>query len=253
MHVATMLGITVGFHRWAAHRSFQPSRATKVMLVILGSMAAQGPAVHWVSNHRRHHQFSDEPGDPHTPHGFGDTAGGKLRGFWHAHIGWMFDAEVTNPVRYSKDLLRDKTVLALNRLYLVWVFAGLLLPGLVVGLLEHSWVMVGEGVLWGGLVRVFTVHHATWSINSITHLWGRRPYASRDESRNVAWLSLASAGESWHNGHHAFPSSARFGLAWWQIDLGWALICLLEAVGAATDVSTPSVAALRKAQRAEPA
>lgn len=237
LHLATMLGITVGYHRLLAHRAFRVGTPLRVVLSVLGAMAAQGPPIHWVSNHRRHHQLSDVPGDMHSPH----APHTGLQGFWHAHIGWMFTADPTNPARYSRDLLQDPVVRTVNRLYAVWVALGLLLPAVIGGCAGQGGLRGAVlGLLWGGLVRIFTVHHATWSINSITHLVGRRPYATSDRSTNVAWLAIPSAGESWHNGHHAFPSSARFGLEWWQIDLGWWLIGSLRVLGLARDVHTPS-------------
>jgi len=237
LHLLTMLGITVGYHRLLAHRAFRVGAVPRAVLSMLGAMAAQGPPIHWVSNHRRHHQFSDEAGDIHSPH----TPEKGHKGFLHAHLGWMFTADSTNPARYSRDLLRDPIVRTVNRLYPLCIALGLLLPaalGFFVG--RGGLLGAGQGLLWGGLVRIFTVHHATWSINSITHLFGRRTYATPDHSTNAAWLALPSAGESWHNAHHAFPNSARFGLRWWQVDLGWWLIGALRATGLASEVRVPS-------------
>ena len=243
MHFVGMLGITTGYHRLFAHRSFKTGNVVKVLLIVMGSMAAEGPVIHWVSNHRRHHEFSDRPGDTHSPHIYQGERFGWIRGVWHAHIGWMFSSEVTNPARYAADLLRDPVVTRMNRLYPFWVLLGIAIPAVLGGILSASWMGALNGGLWGGLVRIFTVHHATWSINSITHLYGKRPYVSREYSTNNVWLALPSAGEAWHNCHHAFPASARFGLAWWQIDLGYLLIVALQWCGLAWDINTPSESA----------
>lgn len=236
LHVLTMLGITVGYHRHFAHRAFRCRGSVSVLLGILGGMAAQGPLIHWVSTHRRHHEFSDLPGDPHSPN-LGENLG-IVRRFWHAHIGWMLTDEVTNPARYARDLLRDPLVRKINRLYLLWVGLGLALPALIGGLWAGTWVGAVQGFLWGGVVRIVLVHHSTWAINSITHLFGSRPHATSENSRNNPWLVVPSAGEAWHNNHHAFPSSARFGLEWWQLDLGWLAIRFLESLRLAWDVNT---------------
>ena len=241
MHLATMLGITAGFHRLAAHRSFSAIVPVKTILLGLGSMASQGPPVYWVSNHRRHHEFSDQPGDPHSPVNQRETAGilSSVKGLVHAHMGWLLSEPITNPMRYSRDLLKDPAVMRVNRNYQLWVLAGLLAPAALGVLILRSAQGGLLGFLWGGLLRVFTVHHTTWCINSLTHAIGQRPFATADNSRNLAWLSLASAGESWHNGHHAFPTSARFGLEWWQLDLGYLLIAGLGMLGLAKDIRIP--------------
>jgi stearoyl-CoA desaturase (delta-9 desaturase) len=242
MHLVTMLGITTGYHRQFAHHAFKAHPAIRALLIIMGSMAAQGPVIHWVSNHRRHHEFSDEDGDAHSPH---IAEGGRwpaLRGFWHAHIGWMFTGAATNPGRYARDLLRDPMVSRMNRLYRAWVALGVAIPALLGAVLTpESWVSgAAEGALWGGLVRIFLVHHATWSINSITHLYGARPYQTTERSTNNFWLAIPSAGEAWHNCHHAFPASARFGLEWWQVDLGYLLVVAFQRLGLVWDVHIPA-------------
>jgi stearoyl-CoA desaturase (delta-9 desaturase) len=250
LYFLSLLGITAGFHRYGAHRAFEPVRWVRGCLVVLGSMAAQGPIVHWVSNHRRHHQFSDELGDPHSPHAVpGAPARSTLRGFWHAHVGWLFAGDITNAMYYSKDLLRDHALMRLNRTYLLWVGLGLALPAAIAGAVVHSWSAAFDALLWAGFVRVFLAHHATWSINSVAHLWGSRPYFSSEHSVNVAWLAVPSAGESWHNSHHAFPGSARFGLMWWQLDLGYVLIRSLQVLGLASKVHVPSAAVIANSRR----
>ncbi|MBV1883692.1 MAG: acyl-CoA desaturase [Pseudomonadales bacterium] len=249
MHLITMLGITVGYHRLSAHRSFETTNNfVRSVLVIMGSMAAQGPVIHWVSNHRRHHEFSDEEEDTHSPHKYelGEQVG-KLNpisrlcaGIWHAHIGWMFNSKVTNPSRYSRDLLKDPLVAMLNKRYPHWVVLGVVVPGLLGALFAGNIEGLILGVLWGGMLRIFTVHHSTWAINSITHLFGRRPYATSEKSTNNIWIVLPSAGEAWHNHHHAFPTSARFGFEWWQVDLGYILIRFLALFNLVKNVKEPT-------------
>lgn len=232
MYALTMMGITVGFHRQFSHRSFETNKIVRAILVILGSMAAEGPVIHWVSNHRRHHQYSDRQGDPHSPH----LAAGKMGGFWNAHIGWMLNGEITNSTLFAKDLLRDPLITKLNKLYFVWVILGLAIPSVLGGVMIGTWMGVLQGFLWGGLVRIFLVHHATWSINSITHLYGSSPFNTSESSKNNIWLAIPTGGEAWHNNHHAFPNSAIFGLEWWQIDLGGWVIRFLEKTGLVWDV-----------------
>lgn len=240
MYFLSLIGITVGFHRHFSHRAFQTNAAIRVMLAILGSMAAQGPIIHWVSSHRRHHQYSDQPGDTHSPHLCEGEKLIWLRGFWHAHVGWMFNSEMTNSALFAKDLLRDSAIAKVNQLYLTWVFLGLAIPSVLGGVLTGMWMGAFQGVLWGGLVRIFLVHHATWSINSITHLYGSRPFDTREQSTNNIWLVIPTGGEAWHNNHHAFPTSAKFGLLWWQIDLGYWVIRALELTGLVWNVKVPT-------------
>jgi stearoyl-CoA desaturase (delta-9 desaturase) len=238
MYQLVGLGVTVGFHRLFTHRSFKTGPALRVFFAALGSAAVEGPVIEWVATHRRHHRFSDAEGDPHSPHvGHGSGFTGALRGLFYAHIGWVFrDAEVADEERYARDLLRDPAVRFVDRTFIVWVLAGLALPfGLGVAL---TGTVVGglTGMLWGGAVRIFLLHHATFSINSLCHFFGRQPYATGDGSRNLAWLALPTAGEAWHNNHHAFPSSYRHGLRRWQLDTSAAFIRALEMVGLARDV-----------------
>jgi stearoyl-CoA desaturase (delta-9 desaturase) len=232
-YVVSGLGITVGYHRLFTHRSFQTSPVVRYAFAILGQFAVEGNVVSWVANHRKHHQFADRSGDPHSPHadrGEGFVEG--LKGLWHAHTGWLFDADATaDPNRYAKDLLEDRGLRIISWLFVPMVVISLVIPGLV------GWVWIGgrygflAGLVWGGAVRILLLHHVTWSINSICHYWGRRRFAVRDESRNVWWLAWLSFGESWHNNHHAFPSSAFHGLRRTEIDPGGWLIWALERVG----------------------
>ncbi|MEO8690269.1 MAG: acyl-CoA desaturase [Solirubrobacteraceae bacterium] len=232
------LGITVGFHRLFTHRSFKTTRAVRALLAVFGSMAVEGPLIEWVSTHRKHHRFSDEPGDPHSPH-VDQAPGwrGALRGLAHAHVGWMFRGkDMANPARYAKDLLADRDLRFISRTFPLWVAVGMLVPfGLGLAL---TGALTGglTGLLWGGAVRVLLLHHVTFSINSLCHFFGRRPFATGDQSRNLAWLAPIAFGEAWHNNHHAFPTSARHGLGRREPDPGAWLITALERCHLAWDV-----------------
>jgi stearoyl-CoA desaturase (delta-9 desaturase) len=251
MYTLTMLGVGVGLHRHFAHASFQTSRPLRALLAILGSMAAQGPLFYWVAVHRRHHAHSDEAGDPHSPNfGYGPGVRGLFLGLWHAHIGWMFTHDHADWPRYAVDLLRDSTLLAINRLYFAWILLGLAIPSVLGGVLTGTGMGVLTGFLWGGLVRVFLVHHASWSLGSISHVFGSSPFPTRDWSTNNAWTALPTFGESWHNNHHAFPYSALHGLAWWQVDVNGLVIRTLAALGLAWNVKFPSAQAIRQARQA---
>jgi stearoyl-CoA desaturase (delta-9 desaturase) len=246
------LGITVGYHRLFTHRSFKTSRPVRALLAVLGSTAVEGPVIEWVSTHRKHHRFSDVHGDPHSPHA--DHAPGwrgELRGLAHAHMGWMFRGrDMANPARYAKDLLADRDLRFISRTFPLWVAVGLAVPfGLGVAL-TGSLAGGLTALLWGGAVRVFLLHHVTFSINSLCHTFGRRPFPTGDESRNLAWLAPLAFGEAWHNNHHAFPTSARHGLRRWQVDPGAWFIAGLERCGLAWDVVRISPA--RQRLRAEP-
>lgn len=249
MYFLTALGITVGFHRLFVHRSFETNIVVKVILAILGSMAVQGSLMTWVALHRRHHQHSDTPDDPHSPHHHGHGVLGVLRGFWHSHIGWFFHPDPPGLQRYIKDLRASPTLQIVSALFPLWVVLGLVIPGVLGGLFTQSWAGVWTGLIWGGLVRVFLVHHVTWSVNSACHLWGFRPYRSEDESRNNVIFGILALGEGWHNTHHAFPTSARHGLRWWQIDLSYWMIRGLSLVGLAWDLKLPTKEAQRRERR----
>ena len=229
-YALTGAGITVGFHRLFTHRSFQTYAPVRWAFAVLGQMGVQGDVVTWVADHRKHHQYSDRDGDPHSPHaGFGTGISGALRGLWHAHIGWLFEAAGrADRQRYAKDLVEDRGLRLIARLFLPIVLASLLIPALVTWALVGGWYGFLGGLVWGGAVRIFLLHHVTWSINSICHFLGRRRFESGDESRNVWWLSWISFGESWHNNHHAFPTSAFHGLRRLELDPGGWLILALE-------------------------
>lgn len=239
LYLLTTLGITVGFHRLFAHRAFQAGSLVRATIAIMGSMAAQGPVIYWVANHRRHHRFSDSAGDPHSPLQDDTRPLKGWAGFWHAHVGWTFTHQLTNSATFCKDLLRDSRLTWVNRYYYHWVLLGIALPTLAGALIEHSWAGAANGLLWGVGVRLFITYHIAGSINSITHLFGYRSFATSESSRNNLWLGLPTLGEGWHNNHHAYPSSALFGYTWWEVDIGGAVIRLLEMFGLAWAVRRP--------------
>ena len=235
MYVFTALGITVGFHRLLAHRSFAGPSALRYAFAVLGSMAVQGPVLDWVADHRKHHQFTDKEGDPHSPH----THESMWRGLLYAHMGWLMDTNgQASKRRYARDLLEDPGMRRINRLFGVWVLLGLLIPFALGWAISGALVGGLTALLWGGLVRVFLLHHITWSINSVCHFAGTRRFRTPDESRNVAWLALPSLGESWHHNHHAFPRSSAMGLRWYELDVSALVIRTLAAVGLAREVVT---------------
>jgi stearoyl-CoA desaturase (Delta-9 desaturase) len=239
MYIVAGLGITVGYHRLFTHQSFQTKQWVRNAFAIAGSMAIQGPVIRWVADHRRHHAFSDQPGDPHSPHlDEGPGVRGVLKGLWHAHMGWLFSDEQTSARRWAPDMVKEPSMRKIDRLFFVWVAISLALPAvigyLVTGTLAGAW----SAFLWGSLVRIFLLHHVTWSINSICHFYGERPYQTMDFSTNNWMLSLISFGESWHNNHHAFPTAAVHGLRPSQIDPSGGLIRMLKLMGLAWDVKT---------------
>jgi stearoyl-CoA desaturase (Delta-9 desaturase) len=238
MYVATGLGVTVGFHRLFTHRAFKTGKAVRATLAILGSAAIEGPVISWVADHRKHHAFSDKEGDPHSPHvDHGVGVKGALKGLAHAHVGWLFiHTQRGLKTRYAPDLLADKVVKKINDTFLVWVIAGLIAPFILGWLIGGTVTEALTGLLWGGAVRMLVLHHSTYSINSLCHFFGRRQFATGDESRNLAWLSVFTFGEAWHNNHHAFPTSARHGLKAWQFDPSSWVIWGLEKCGLAWDV-----------------
>jgi stearoyl-CoA desaturase (delta-9 desaturase) len=240
MYVLVMLGITAGFHRLFTHRAFEAAGPVQFALGVLGSMAFQGRLLEWVGRHRLHHQHSDRDGDPHSPHAPRRRGlWGRFRAFWHAHIGWALPPDPNDLDRYAPDLRKSRMLRVVSRLFLLWAVLGLLIPA-AIGYALGGWPGALTGFLWGGLVRVFLGHHVTWSVNSVCHLWGSRPHDSGDESRNNAAVAALSLGEGWHNNHHAFPTSARFGHRWWQIDPGYWLIRLLALAGLAWHVKLPA-------------
>jgi len=244
------LGITVGFHRLLTHRSFDTYRWVRAVWMTLGALSVEGSPIVWCAVHRRHHELSDQSGDPHSPHLYGEGVWDQIRGFWFAHVGWLFTGYWSNPdlKRYVPDLLADPMLVVCDRLYYLWVIASLAIPTLIGGLTTMSWQGALLGLVWGGLVRIFMTHHITWSINSVCHVFGRRDYESNDDSRNNLFCGLLGLGEGWHNNHHAFPTSARHGLDWWQLDASWLTIRAMQALGLAWNVRLPNES-LRAAKR----
>jgi stearoyl-CoA desaturase (delta-9 desaturase) len=248
-YVVTGMGVTVGFHRYFTHSSFKAPRPMRVALAVAGSLAFQGSVVSWVADHRRHHAFSDKEGDPHSPWLFGTGPVAVARGFWHAHMGWLFSRDRTNARRFAPDLLADRDIAAVDRQFILLTLASLGIPALVGGLVSWSWWGALTALLWGGLVRVGLLHHVTWSINSICHMFGNRPFASRDRSANVWWLALLSFGESWHNLHHADPTCARHGVKRGQIDVSARLVWIFEKFGWVHSVRWPTARRLERLAR----
>jgi stearoyl-CoA desaturase (delta-9 desaturase) len=245
--IVTGTGITIGFHRLLTHRSFETYRWVKLVWMTCGALSVEGSPLVWCAVHRRHHELSDQPGDPHSPHLHGPGAWNSLRGLWYAHCGWLFTGYWTEPQmqRYVPDLLADPAMVVVDRMYYLWVLASLAIPAAIGGLAggelgTWSWQGALLGLLWGGLARIFITHHITWSINSICHMFGRKEYEASDDSRNNLLCGLLGFGEGWHNTHHAFPTSARHGLAWWQLDTSWLIIRGMQAVGLAWDVKLPT-------------
>lgn len=266
MYLLTALGITVGYHRLFTHRSFKAKRPVELTLAALGSMAVEGPMIQWVATHRKHHQHSDQEGDPHSPH----THGGEgvlaiLKGFWHSHVGWLLNTatftpgeggavhESENLTKYARDLEQDASYRWFSRTFPLWVIIGLLIPTVIGGLVTMTWTGALLGFIWGGLVRILLLHHVTWSINSVCHIWGTKPFRSHDESRNNAIFGVLALGEGWHNNHHAFPTSARHGLRWWEFDASYLIIRAMGKIGLVSDIRVPANARLaaKRADRPE--
>jgi len=249
MYLLTAVGVTVGFHRLLTHRSFQTSKAIEYAFAALGSMAVQGPVISWVADHRKHHAHTDVDGDPHSPHvGHGGGVRGVLAGLWHAHSGWLMSTQGrADWKRYAPDLYEDRGMRAISRQFVPLVLAGLALPALVGYAVSGAPGDAVTGLLWGGLVRIFFVHHVTWSVNSVCHFFGTRRFDTEDRSTNVFWLALPSLGESWHHNHHAFPRSAVHGLKHWELDPSALVIGAMEKLGLAWNVVR--ISPERQAQR----
>jgi len=244
-------GVTAGFHRMLTHRSFKGARWVKITLAVAGSLGMEGSVISWVANHRRHHAYTDKKGDPHSPYEYGGGIWNQVRGAMHAHVGWLFQAQPTEEARWAPDLVNDKDLAAISRLFPLLGIASLGLPMLIGWAVTRTWVGALGGLIWGGLIRVFVLHHATFSVNSVCHLWGRRPFTTRaeDRSTNFAPLALLSMGENWHNLHHSFPTLARHGVDRHQLDSTARLIWLLQRFGAVWDVKWPTAEMLDSHRR----
>ena len=243
MYLWTVLGIELGFHRYLTHRSLKTGRWMRVFFVISGCMAGHGQPIWWCAIHRRHHQYSDHQGDPHSPNLHGHGFRGALVGGWHSHLGWMFQPECTAAyaTHFTKDLLNDRTLRFLDRYYVAWVLLGLAIPAALGGAIEQSWHGVWSGFLWGGLVRMFMDQHALWwGIVTVCHRFGYRSFQSNDQSTNHWLIAILFLGDGWHNNHHAFPASAKVGHSWWEFDPTWSVIQFLSWCRLAWDVKVPS-------------
>jgi len=235
----TAHGITIGFHRYFTHGSFKARRPLRIALAIVGSLAIEGPLIRWVADHRRHHAYSDAAGDPHSPWRYGEGFWALLKGLGWAHVGWMYDVEQTSRQKFAPDLLNDPDLVRVSDAFPSLVAVSVLAPALLGGLLTWSWQGALSALFWASFVRIALVHHVTWSINSVCHVWGKHPFKARDHSGNVAWLALFSGGESWHNLHHADPTCARHGVLPGQLDTSARIIRWFEQFGWASDVRWP--------------
>jgi stearoyl-CoA desaturase (delta-9 desaturase) len=246
LYVISGLGVTVGFHRYFTHRAFAANPVLRSALAIAGSLAQQGDVVTWVADHRRHHAFSDKVGDPHSPWAYGTGPVGLAKGFAHAHVGWLFSRDLTNIDRFAPDLAADPAIARIGRQFVLWTVVSLGTPALIGGLVTWSWWGALTALFWAGLVRVAVLYHVTWSINSICHMMGGRPFAARDRSANVWPLAVLSFGESWHNLHHADPTCARHGVGRGQVDISARTIRIFERLGWARDVRWPTTQRLAR-------
>jgi stearoyl-CoA desaturase (delta-9 desaturase) len=242
----TMGGTTVGYHRYFTHRSFKARRGLRITLAVVGSMAFQGPVITWVADHRRHHAFTDQEGDPHSPWLFGTSAVAVARGFWHSHFGWLMRHQKSNPARFAPDLLADPDIARINRQFGMWTSVSLVAPSALGGMISYSWWGALTAFFWAGLVRIGVSHHMAWSVNSLCHMIGARPWSTRDRSTNFWPLAIATMGESWHNLHHADPTCARHGVGRGELDLSAMIIAGLEKAGWAYDVRWPTPARLAR-------
>jgi stearoyl-CoA desaturase (delta-9 desaturase) len=248
LYAVTGHGIAIGYHRLFTHSSFVARRPLKIALASAGSMAIEGSPIGWVANHRRHHRFSDRPGDPHSPWRFGRGAFPQLRGLYWAHLGWLFSTDTTRSERYAADLLDDRDLIVIGRLFPVFAVASLLLPAAIGWAYTGTWLGACTGFIWGGLVRVALLHHVTWSVNSVCHMFGAKPFPTKDRSTNFAPLAILSFGESWHSFHHASPRSARHGVLAHQTDSAAAIIRLFERANWVTNVRWPTAAQIAAAR-----
>ena len=240
MYLLNVVGIALGYHRLFTHRAFQTGAIVRAFLAIAACMTGEGTVTSWVSHHRAHHLYCDRQGDPHSPNLRGNGLWDRILGFWHVHLGWIQKANWRPPFPYVPDLGRDRIIQGIDRFYILWVLLSFALPAILGGILTGCWSGVLRGLLWGGIIRIFVVHQVTYSVNSICHLWGKRRFKTGDRSTNNFFLALVILGEGWHHNHHAFPNSAKMGLKWWELDLGWVCILLLKYLGLVWNVKIPS-------------
>lgn len=252
LYVVSMLGITMGFHRYFAHRAFRAGRVVEALCIVAGSAALQGPLLFWVSTHRNHHLFSDTAEDPHSPHFVNGAVAGYWRGLWRGHIGWMFAPELANPVRFGPDIVRDRWIFALQQRYWLWASLALAAPPLIALAFGASASRALEVFLWAGPVRLFVAHHASWAVGSISHISGRRPFATGDRSANNFLVALLAFGEGLQNNHHAFPRAARHRVEWWEPDFTGHVIDMLAFCGVLRDVNRVGCEEIRMRRRSLP-
>jgi stearoyl-CoA desaturase (Delta-9 desaturase) len=242
MAVLSSIGIEIGYHRYLSHNSFKTNNILRMALAIMGCIAGEGPPIYWVATHRRHHQYSDKIGDPHSPNLTGTGFKNKLRGLWHAHLGWIVDLELTNTALYTKELLKDSSLYSINKYYFLWFLSGLITPGIIEGIITQSWRGFLSGILWGGIIRIFVAQNLTYSINSLCHVYGNVFLKTEDKSKNIGGiLAILTWGSSYHNNHHAFPNTAINQFTWWQVDLSGLLLRILESIGLVWELKYPSV------------
>ena len=239
MYFVQMAGITMGFHRMMAHRGFKTGKVFRALLLIAGSMAAEGPLLDWVATHRRHHAYSDRPGDPHSPHVCPAASTSSLRGLWHAHMPWMLAADMSSWSHFARDVLADKQLFFFHRSYVLWIALGLALPA-AIGAALGGWPGAWSGFIFGGLARIFVANQFAWCVGSVAHMWGTRPFRTKDQSANNWLVAIMTFGEGLQNNHHAFPSSYRHGVTWWEPDLSGWLLALLGTLGIVWEMREPS-------------
>lgn len=239
-YVVTALAVAVGYHRCFTHRSFKARRAVRIVLAVAGGLAVEGSPVQWVANHRRHHAFADREGDPHSPWRYGTNTRAVFRGLIYAHVGWMLKRELSNRIRFAPDIIADRDLMFIGRFSAPLVVASLFTPACVGGLVTGTWSGALAGFFWAGVIRIGLLHHVTWSVNSVCHVAGRRPFACRDRATNFWPLAILSMGESWHNSHHADPALARHGTLPRQIDPAARVIWILEKLNLVYDVRWPA-------------
>jgi len=240
LYFLTVIGITVSFHRELTHRALTLRPGARYFFAILGSLSVEGGVFSWCALHRKHHQFTDRKGDPHSPHGHGEGVLAVVRGFMHAHCGWFFHESEPSYKKYIPDLMRDEGLVLIDKLFPLWIVVSFALPGFITLAFTHTLRGFIAGAIWGGAVRILFVHHVTWSINSVCHLWGTRPFVTKDKSTNNFFFGYTGGGEGWHHNHHVFPQSARIGLRWWEFDLGWQVIRFLQVLGFVEEVNVPT-------------
>lgn len=245
-YIIHMAGVSIGFHRYLAHRAFKTSNTFRGLILIAGSMAAQGPILFWVTTHRRHHAYSDQPGDPHSPNLLGNDRWSRLKGLWHAHMPWMLAPDMSSWSYFAQDVLKDRRLFFYNQTYLLWVLLGLALPAVAGGLLTQSWLGAWCGFIFGGLTRIFLANQFAWCVGSVCHRYGSRPFENHDESSNNWIVAILTFGEGLQNNHHAFPAWYRHGVKWWEPDLSGWVLTLLGKFGVVWELRSPGPAMIEK-------